>query len=183
MHLFINGFSRTCSVQPTKGPGIFLTYRMVLKVLPAESTSIHIVWLLTRACLRFIPPSPLTPGSQKVSFRGCEAPLPIFTFLCIHLASLFVFCFSVFSFSFPFIFCHFTFPSSNSFCCFPSLTGHGVLWTSAMILLCVLNGEGHVEGGVVIVGGAQGPWVVPTLLGAGICQLLPASEPTCFTTE
>lgn len=30
-----------------------------------------------------------------------------------------------------------------------------------VILLCVLNGEGHVEGGVVLVGGAQGPWVAP----------------------
>ena len=98
MYLFINGFSRTCSVQPTGGPGIFLTYRMVLKVLPAESTRIHVMWLLTRACLRFIPSSPLTTGSQKVSFRGCEAPLPIFTFLCVRLGSLFVFCFSVFSF-------------------------------------------------------------------------------------
>lgn len=41
-----------------------------------------------------------------------------------------------------------------------------------VILLCVLNGEGHVEGGVVLVGGAQGPWVAPTLLDAGMCRLL-----------
>lgn len=41
-----------------------------------------------------------------------------------------------------------------------------------VILLCVLNGEGHMEGGVVLMGGAQGLWVAPTLLDAGVCQLL-----------
>lgn len=29
-----------------------------------------------------------------------------------------------------------------------------------------------MEGGVVLMGGAQGLWVAPTLLDAGVCQLL-----------